>query len=869
MQKGVTIKKKRKEETEMNTVTLSLEGYIEKLNAGAIDSSALYEIDGDSRIENAQALTLKGLTFLGSVEICADSTDVILQNCKIGGDITCFASSAVIKNCSARVIRLSGSQNVLVAGCDSDGIELCGVYNCSVLLNTASYVSMSDSKNAYVIENVVSGDISLEGSSYVLCDGNKVAGATLNKGSAEYNGDNVRDVDARPEVGADEELLPHIDKDLFIEMSRREYVLQADYDKEMTFNEYFLKGCEDGDKVIIPPAAYRATEKIQATAAHANTVVYAYGAMRENADYGPAIDMDATNHFSIRGLTIGYAKQSSGQIYVLEKLPDYKLHVINAAGYDYGYAMTDSSKYSTSTEVFHPGRFTNWAVFGQTYFSIAEEREDKTFVIQLQNDREKYYEPMSVGEVWSCRMAGQNSHTFYIHNAGNILFKDITVYGYGAALGLVGYGTRENVHFVRVCNTSRSPFIIDKETYERYKAIEKEYNVDLEVSIDEKGRCRGSIPRTGSVDAMHINAGFYGVNATSCLFEHMCDDGANQHGSSSRLHRLIDNGDGTTTLVYKGLLTNTRQYLYTVSKSTEGTGTNTVPFGKGDTVFCYTSNGRVVCDTTVLEGNTLFEEEKYHLLTWDYPYKDETVTIVCSCYLYGIKIKTEDVNFAALEGYDLDDNTSDPKNRVIVDNVSRTSSYYTFDNVLVRHTRARGIAVKARNVTAKNCTFRDIGSSGIMISCEENWAENTVGVNTTVQRCLFDHTSHKFGFMSDMKFGSFAIEGNGGLSKLVKPAGDSYPCTNVLVEDCLFINNPHDYDIAISEAQDVTFRNNTFTNHVDESGEEFLGVPVKVTTCLNVTFEGNRFSTLAGGDKGKIFHIEDSKNIVCDGEVIS
>ena len=532
-------------------------------------------------------------------------------------------------------------------------------------------------------------------------------------------------------------------------------------------------------------------------------------------------------------------------------------------------ARLSTSKYSTSTEVFHPGRFTNWAVFGQTFFSIAEEREDKTFVIQLLNDREKYYEPMSVGEIWSCRMAGSNSRTFYIHNAGNILYKDITVYGYGAALGLVGYGTRENINFVRVCNTSRSPFIIDKETYDRYKALEAEYNVDLEVSIDEKGRYRGSIPRTGSVDAMHISAGFYGVNATSCLFEHMCDDGANQHGASSRLHRLIDNGDGTTTLVYKGLLTNTRQYLYTVSKSTEGTGTNTVPFGKGDRVFCYASNGRVVCDTEVIEGNTLFQEDKYHLLTWDYPYKDETVTIVCSCYLYGIKIKTEDVNFAAIDGYDLDDNTSDPKNRVIVDNVSRTSSYYTFDNVLVRHTRARGIAVKARNVTAKNCTFRDIGSSGIMISCEENWAENTVGVNTTVQKCIFDHTSQKLDHMSDMKFGAFAIEGNGGLSKLVKPAGDSYPCTNVLVEDCLFINNPHDYDIAISEAQDVTIRNNTFTNHVDENGKEFLGVPVKVTTCLNVKFEGNKFSKLSEGNPEKIFVVEDSTNITCDGQIIS
>ena len=120
-----------------------------------------------------------------------------------------------------------------------------------------------------------------------------------------------------------------------------------------------------------------------------------------------------------------------------------------------------------------------------------------------------------------------------------------------------------------------------------------------------------------------------------------------------------------------------------------------------------------------------------------------------------------------------------------------------------------------------------------------------------------------------MKFGAFAIEGNGGLSKLVKPAGDGYPCTNVLVEDCLFINNSHDFDIAISEAQDVTIRNNTFTNHINEKGEEFLGVPVKVTTCLNVKFEGNKFSALSEGKNEKIFSVENCSNVTCDGEVIS
>ena len=499
----------------------------------------------------------------------------------------------------------------------------------------------------------MSGNIFLDSVAYLLCDENSVCGEVTNKNCTEYNGDNVRDVDARAEVGACEELLPHVNKDLFLDMPRREYVLQAEYEKPMTFNEYFLEGAKNNCEVIIPPAAYSVTDRILATSEHSGTVVYAYGALREKTDYGIAIDFENANDFALRGITIGYAKQSSGQIHVLEKLPGYRLRVINSAGYDYGFSHTDFQKYAGSTEVFHPGKFTNWAIFSHPYYSIPEQYEDKTFIIEMQIDKEKLWDNMSPGEIWGCRMAGVNTHTFLIKNGGNILFKDVTVFGYGAALGLVAYGTRENVNFVRVCNTSRSPFVIDKETYEKYKSLEEKYGVDLEVSIDAKGRYRGSIPRTGSVDAMHIVNGDKGVNATSCLFEHMCDDGSNQHSASSRLHRLIDNGDGTTTLVYKGLLTGIRKYISTCAGETDIGGSMTPSFRLGDRVFSYTSNGRVVCDAEVIEASYEYSDEPYHIQTHEYTYRGETRTLRCTCKLMAVKIRTSDARFAALDGSDV------------------------------------------------------------------------------------------------------------------------------------------------------------------------------------------------------------------------
>ena len=853
----------------MSTVKISSKDYPVALKSNSLDPSATYLIDGDLNLSGECALTLKNLTVIGSVTVSADCRDIIIYRCDIANDIICSSTDAVIKESRARAISLeNGSKNILVAKCEAESISIRNGYNCCALLNSVRRVTAEGGVNVYVVKNDVSENISLKNVSYLLCDENSVAGKVIEYGCVNHNGDNVRDVDARLTVGADEELLPHVNKELFLEMPRREYVLQAEYDKNMTFNEYFLEGAKNGGEVIIPPAAYSVNDRILATEEHSCTKIYAYGALREKTDYGIAIDFESASDFELRGLTIGYAKQSAGQIHVLEKLPGYRLRVINAAGYDYGFSHTDFSKYSGSTEVFHPGKFTNWTVFSHPYYSIPEQYEDKTFIIEMQIDKEKLWENMSPGEVWSCRMAGVNTHTFLIKNGGNILFKDVTVFGYGAALGLVAYGTKENVSFVRVCNTSRAPFIIDKETFDRYRALEEKYGVNLEVSVDEKGRYRGSIPRTGSVDAMHIVNGDKGVNATSCLFEHMCDDGSNQHSASSRLHRLIDNGDGTTTLVYKGLITSTRKYVSTCAGETTGSGSMTPSFRKGDRVFSYTSNGRVVCDCEVLEDGFVFSDETYTLMVHNYTYKGEPRTLTWVCKLQAIKIRTEDVSFKALEGYDLDDDSEEPLHRIIVDNVSRASGDYTFDNVLVTHTRARGMAIKSRNVTIKNCTFRELGSAGVMLSCEEAWSENTVAVNTTVKNCIFDNTGRKFELNHDMKFGAFAIEGLGGLSRKVKPAGDEYACSKVLLEGNLFINNSHDFDIAISEAQDVTVRNNTFSNHVNDDGEEFLGIPVKATTCFNIVFEGNRFSPLSEGKIEKIFDLTDCKEVFVDGKKI-
>jgi hypothetical protein len=185
-------------------------------------------------------------------------------------------------------------------------------------------------------------------------------------------------------------------------------------------------------------------------------------------------------------------------------------------------------------------------------------------------------------------MAGENKQSFYIGNSKNVLIQDCVTYGYAAALMFVGGGTNQNVELYRVHNTVHSGYELDEATYQKYLALEEEYDVDLEIYVDEQNRYRGSTPRVGSVDATHVNSAASGMNITSCLFESMCDDGSNQRGSSSRLHNIVDNKDGTTTLTYKGTISETYYWYNQQYGRTTNTGTQTVNFKKGDKIFVYT-----------------------------------------------------------------------------------------------------------------------------------------------------------------------------------------------------------------------------------------------------------------------------------------
>ncbi|MBP3376151.1 MAG: right-handed parallel beta-helix repeat-containing protein [Clostridia bacterium] len=876
-------------------------------------------------------------------------------------------------------VRLSaGAYNSLVAlNLVKDAqrsIEISGAFNCTLLLNSAIRIIADGNKNLYVVENRLGGAIELSNNQYLLCDGNifntdAKPHPTVAVGNTDFNGDNLHDVDARVEYGANEELLPHTNKDLFLDMERRITVTDLNDIRANNLSNYLKLHAKEESIVIVPPGVYNVDSKIDIMAAHSNTTIYGYGAYEEVTELTHAFQIKDAQNVTVKGMTFGYTLPSSGQIYVLEKLGNKQILAINAAGYREGFGKSDKQIYNGGNSyTYNPGEVSPWHNMSGNY-KIVKENIDGTLVIEFTgDDAAKYYGTLTEGSIITCRMAGDNKYSIAIAGSTNVLFKDCVLYGYTAALAITANGRTSGASLERFHNAAHSPYIIDKATYDKYIALEEKYGVDLEVSIDEEGRYRGSIPRMGSVDATHITGTVEGVDATSCLFEQMCDDGSNQRGSSSRIAGIVDNKDGTTTVYYKGTLSATYFTIHVQDNAKTAAPSMMQVAAKGDHVFAYAPDGTILFDTNTLTDSVpakdlkcaichtddadgdgicddgfcdtcgtvthydlnrddrcdscsapvhthttgdgkcggVFWDEGFTkvaycreeisdnngdglndsdglplitaksqnvrydaskgVLTYQRSYtKDGGKTFPIISYstnVYEFTLPTDKVNFDAVYGYDLLDNEEKMDQKVIIDNLSRNSAGFTFDNVMVRNTSARGVLAKTSDVTIKHCTFRNLSSSGILLSVETSWGESTVPRNITILSCLFDNTTHMPYFKNNSGYAPIVIHGLGELSLGATISESTLPCNNITVEGCRFTNIAQTMVMNISAAQNIKIKNNVFEPHTAAVGGS-IG-RIIINGAINVEFSGNTYPSLAGGDITKVITCRNYKNVFGD-----
>lgn len=742
-----------------------------------------------------------------------------------------------------------GSCNGLVALNRITGVQssivLSGGYNCAIIMNSATTVIGEKNTNVYVVENSLGGLLKLTNNDYVICEGNRFVSddgkdhTIIDVNNTNVNGDNLTDINERAEVGANEKILPHTNKELFVGMERRTKVLDASFTKQYSLNQYIRNNSKNNDIVIVPPGAYSSSSAISLGSTHSGTKVYAYGVYEEFTQHDILLAVSGASNIEFYGLTMGYDFLSGGQLDILAKEGD-TFTVVGSAGWGEDFGHSNPSKFSTGfTEIYTGDALYPWAVIG-SYYTL-KKNGDGTMSMTI-NDKgiaSKTY----VGDSMTCRYAGQNQSSVRVTDSRNVKFKDCVLYGFSNSLAVVASGTTVGMSLERFHNTTQPNPIIDKETYDKYAALEIKYGIDLGIFIDSAGRYRGALPLQGSTDATHIMSTSEGVDVTSSIFEGMTDDGSNQRASSSRLHKIEIDGN-TATIYYKGLM----------AKQYEGTSTGScVKFTIGDQIRVYTAQGALLCETTVTSNAELVESMS--------PITIAGTNVTTNVYRVTVSASSLDKDVLELinSSYDLSDNSSSLTNRVLVDNLSRNSKGFTFDNVIIRNTRSRGILVKTTDVTIKHCTFQNLAHTGIVICSEPSWGESTAATNTTITKCIFDNTGAVCDYVNDTEFVPIMI-GEDSVSG-VNVSAKSLIYKNITIDGCKFINNKSRYAITVYGAQNVSILNNTFCEIVDESA---LKIPttIFVQKSMNVNISGNTFSAnFITGSITRIIKVNMSKGI--------
>ncbi len=914
-------------------------------DTNAMKEGETYRVNGEIKLDSDNAVySSNGATVIAENGIEIIGCNVSFYKCKIISDngIISYGDSFSVEDCeivSKSCSIQSNGKNFIAKSnkitTDKEGVGIClsdgsvnsliaqntfytskcsvsvdNAVNCVVILNNAAFIKGDGCKNLYVIKNTAN-KIELNNNKYLICDGNTVE-AISSHANSETNGDNIQDITVRCEYGANDELLPHINKELFIGMPRQTTVRDISINKKVSLAEYITSSSEQHDIVIVPPGAYTVYGSFTIGEEQSNTEIYAYGVYAEAPYLGQIMHVNGAKNVGIYGLTFGYASAVSGQVQVVELLGDNKLTAVNTAGFDAGFGKTDPSKYNIgNTYLYHHNDNRTWGSFLNAYY--VDDHGDGTYTFTLA-DPFGTYERLKVGDIFTCRMAGSSSQTVLSHNAVNVSYKDVTVFGYGAGTAFRTKDGCDGVSFERYCLTNGAPYVIDKEAYDRYKAWEEKYGIDLEVFIDECGRYRGGAPRIGGIGGMEVENAKTGVNLTSCLIENIVDDGSNQRGSSGRLAGIKKNTDGTYTVYYKGSLCSV-YHQAVFSRTAHNTGKSEFsplccpPVKKGDKLFAYASNGAVLFDNaTALEDAYELIGSDEHLAHTDtdgdgrcdicgaalnqgntkepsvnntFHPEDGSVTfnvantlpegprmLDYTTYIYAVKIAADDgVDMGALEGYDLLSNDYDSKTQVFFDNVGKNCASFTFDNVKVQNNVARGVLLKTRGIVIKNSTFRGQALQGIIIGRETNWGESSIPRNILIEDCIFDNTSYSYkNIGKSVAYAQINIQGLGEVNKNIT-LHDNFACANITIHHNKFLNTTNGHIIHASGAKGVKITDNIFEEHEGD------GIAVYLNGCIDVNIARNKYSerlrkAIDEKEYDKAFILYKYKDLTIEGEAL-
>jgi hypothetical protein len=230
---------------------------------------------------------------------------------------------------------------------------------------------------------------------------------------------------------------------------------------------------------------------------------------------------------------------------------------------------------------------------------------------------------------------------------------------------------------------------------------------------------------------------------------------------------------------------------------------------------------------------------------------------------FSITVKTADINFAALEGFDFADDNHESDEKVLVDNMTLASNTFLFDNTVVRNVRSRGLLIKASDGAVKNCTFQNIAKVAVALIYEIQWGESGISENVTVEKCLFDHNSFAPGGGITNGIGymhaPINIIGMGG-----KEIDEDYLLQkNIRILNNTFVNRDISnttYAIYIQAARDILIEGNDFGCAAEED-ESRYSTAVYLQGAMNIELNHNVYPPFIADDYTQYVQGDVYKNI--------
>ena len=799
----MTVLTKTKHElTKINGLEKS-EAFLEDVGA-SLPEGAGETVVGDLTVSDKEGLTLRDLTVTGTLTIA--SPDVLVENCRIGA-VRVAARDASLRNCTvAEGIAADGVENLLVALCVAKEITVANAHNAVCLLNRTEKIEAKDGKSIYICENDVR-ELSLTACRHLVVNGNAEGVVIKTADIAAFVGNNLTDINERETCGVNEALLPQVDKEAFLYMPRKATVHE---EKNRNAVQYLEEEAKTNRYLILAPGVYSVNSTISFEDLSEGCVLYAYGVLFEKDGYeSGSIRIIRANGFVIKGLQLDHTMNSTAQGIVIGKLPGQRLRIMASAGM---YSDWSDPRYYGGGTLYHyyaghPEFSTDGiGTRGFTYDAINNE-------VLCTVASPAIYDTISVGDTVGAR--GKGSTGIQISFSRDTYFEDVTMYGSaGFAFNESSCHTATVLH--RVWDTTGPAAIINEATYERYKVYERLYGVSFGMSegTDPTGGrvYRGTPPICSSVDATHTCRSKIGTACISCLFESMCDDGTNQNAMHGRLHGYRDNGDGTVTVRFKNNVS-TIGYAHKWHS-----GSCCSHFEEGDRVYVYTSVGKLICDTPALSASREAE-----------PYKNSFGKDI---FIYEVEVAKDAFDAAACDAYDMESDVAGAP-KILIDNMSRASNGFVFDNMLIRYVRSRGLLIKASNGIARNCSFYKCGKGCMSILFEIQWGESGVSEHLDIRNNYFEGT----GYIDNLPaYSPIAVEGLG------TQASDEYLLYHDLVfEGNVVRNRGGTYAVYLNSARQVKLLNNDFGTRAGET-EDNPQPSVYINCAKDVELSGNTYS---------------------------